>query len=277
MPLENNNNNKRGKKGIYAFLDRQGFYIILLLCVCIVGVTGFWVTRQEPDSHYFSEENWRNEENNYNRPDITLVEENSAKEEEEDDQVVMGNETKESSEKQKEENKNESIKPEENKNDIKEETVVAPVEETVVETSNKAVIYNMILPVQGSIGMPYAEDHLVYHKTLNQWKTHRGIDIHAKEGTPVRAALDGEVIEVITDKLLGIIITLQHDEYLLTRYSNLATGAMVSVGDFVEKGQVISAVGKTSLAKSEEGPLLHFQVINDTKLVNPQLFLPKIN
>lgn len=76
---------------------------------------------------------------------------------------------------------------------------------------------------------------------------------------------------------MGIVITLKHDEYLITRYSNLSTGAMVSVGDFVEKGQVISGVGRTSIAKSEEGPLLHFQVINDTRLVDPKLFLPKIN
>jgi len=273
MPLENNNdkrNDKRGKKGIYAFLDRQGFYIVLLLCVCIVGVTAFWVTTQEPDNQYLTEENWRDEEDDYRRPDVTLVEENT-EDIEDPDQVVMGNETKEPTNELKIEEKkiNENVSMD-NEDDKPQDNKAEP-------SSNTAVVHNMIMPVEGEIGLPYSADKLVFHATLNQWRTHKGLDIHAKEGTPVRTVLDGEVIEVITDRLMGIVITVQHDENLLTRYSNLSTGAMVSVGDFVEKGQVISAVGKTSITKTEEGPLLHFQVINDTKLVDPQLYLPKNN
>lgn len=270
MSLDNNNRNKRGKKGMYAFLDRQGFYIILLICVGIVGVTAMWVSRQEPEGQYFTEENWRNYEEDYNRPDVTLVENDS---EEDEDQVVMGNESKTDQESSTHQ-ESESIKQNIDNEVQKEEE--EPREQSVEPVESKAV-YNMILPVQGQIGLDYADDHLVFHKTLDQWRTHRGIDIIAKEGTPVKAVLDGEVIEVITDRLLGIVITLQHDENLLTRYSNLSTGAMISVGDFVEKGQVISAVGKTSIVKMDEGPLLHFQVIQDTKLIDPKQYLPKIN
>jgi len=143
------------------------------------------------------------------------------------------------------------------------------------EVKEVSTTVNMMVPVVGQIVLPFADDRLVYHKTLDQWSTHKGIDIKASEGTPVKAALDGEVVEVISDTIEGIVITLKHDNDLYTRYGNLSTDAMVNVGDRVVKGQTISGVGKTASNKSLEGPLLHFQVLNDDKFVNPQTYLGK--
>ena len=96
---------------------------------------------------------------------------------------------------------------------------------------------------------------------------------HAKEGVPVRAALEGEVLEIINDTIKGITITVAHSGNLKTQYSNLSTDEMVELGDIVTKGQIISGVGRSASNKLEEGPLLHFQVIRDGKMIDPQKFL----
>lgn len=131
----------------------------------------------------------------------------------------------------------------------------------------------MAVPVLGKVTLPFADDKLVYHKTLEQWSTHKGIDILAQEGAPVKAALDGEVVEVVNDTIMGITITLKHSDDLLTRYSNLSTDAMVKVGDMVKKGQTISGVGRTASSKTAEGSVLHFQVLKDDQFVDPEIYL----
>ena len=59
--------------------------------------------------------------------------------------------------------------------------------------SKVSITEDMAIPVAGKLILPFADDRLVYHKTLDQWSTHKGIDIQASEGAPVKAVLDGEV------------------------------------------------------------------------------------
>ncbi len=264
MSYNNNHNNddkKKSKRSLYQFLDKEGFYIILFLCVCIVAVTAIWVSNQ--DSIIGEKPSDQVEDNS---TDVTLVDKPSSEEEETSETIVIPQKDKTETTKESEPTK-ETPKKEEN-DDIKQE------KETVSETKS---FHAMIMPVVGQYGLTYADDKLVYHKTLEQWSTHRGIDIHADEGAPVRAALDGEVVEVTNDTVMGITITIEHEDELLTRYSNLSTDAMVKIGNQVKKGQIISGVGKTASIKADEGTLLHFQVIRDGKIVDPMAYLPKNN
>lgn len=283
---DNNNNNKKEKKSLYQILDKQGFYIILILCVAIVAATALWVDNQKQD--YFIGEGPTNPFEEDVKPEVTLVENNEAVEDndvQETGRIGEGkpkdediNSSDTSSEEVKKEVK-EEVKPSDpktnkdnasniEKEDETQETAALP--NTTVEVS---ATIDMVRPVAGEIVLPFADDHLVYHKTLDHWSTHKGIDIKANEGTPVKAVLDGEVVEVISDNIEGIVITLKHDNDVYTRYSNLSTDAMVNVGDKVTKGQTISGVGKTASNKSLEGPLLHFQVLIDDKFVDPQIYL----
>ncbi|KAB3539695.1 peptidoglycan DD-metalloendopeptidase family protein [Alkaliphilus pronyensis] len=268
-----NNDNKKPKRSLYNILDKEGFYIILFLCVCIVAVTGIWVSNQDPD-YMLTEEPPRLEED----PDITLVDEGeSAIEESSEDTMDLNPEENTEEEGQQtasadgiqsspatqaelEENQQENVD-----NDGFEEVMAVSSE----------LRNNMLMPVIGRRGLPFASDKLVFHQTLEQWSTHKGLDIHAEEGAPVRAVLDGEVLEILNDTIMGITITLQHDGELLTKYSNLSTDALVEVGEIVEKGQIISGVGKTASTKTIEGPLLHFQVIDNGVNVDPEIYLPK--
>ena len=285
MSLENNNNNdrnKKEKKSLYQIMDKQGFYIILILCVAIIAATAVWVNNQKED--YFIGEGPTNPFEEDMQPEVTLVEDNEAVEETDDAQetgkIGQGKPVEED-EKSSDTPKNQ-VKQDgkDNKEDIqKDSDKEEKVEETVVpEASEEAsASVSMMVPVVGKLTLPFADDYLVYHKTLDQWSTHKGIDIQATEGSPVKAALDGEIVEVINDTIMGITITIKHNDDMLTRYSNLSTDAMVKVGDQVEKGQTISGVGKTASNKTLEGPLLHFQVLKNDKFIDPQIYLGKLN
>lgn len=161
--------------------------------------------------------------------------------------------------------------------DLKPQTMTTEALENqneAVETSiNEAMA--MMWPAQGKLGMGYAVETLTYSKTLEHFTTHHGIDIMAEKNTPVKAALSGEIIEVLTDSRLGITISIKHEENLVTRYSNLCTDAMVNIGDKVTQGQTISGVGTSSIFESADDPHLHFEVLLNGESVNPMDYLAK--
>ena len=106
---------------------------------------------------------------------------------------------------------------------------------------------DFIMPINSTeFGMEFSEGQLVYSKTLNEWRTHNGIDILEKIGTPVFAVEDGIVKEIVSTTDEGIKITVEHREGYKSVYSNLSTTKMVNLNDEVKKGQVISGIGKTA-------------------------------
>ena len=273
----NHDDKKKPKRSLYNILDKEGFYIILFLCVCIVAVTAVWVSNQNRNS--LIGDRGPNKILEDDQPEVTLVE-GEAKGPEDSSSETTAKPVKENNAGNTTQGNLSNIE----KNNIdevpKEEKKPVETEEvpnTTTTAKSSASVNMMLMPVAGKLGLPFAQDHLVYHETLEQWSTHKGIDIHADEGAPVRAVLQGEVIEVLNDTIMGITISILHEDETITRYSNLSTDAMVKVGANVNKGQIISGVGKTASVKTVEGPLLHFQVIKDGKIVDPQSYLPKFN
>ena len=133
----------------------------------------------------------------------------------------------------------------------------------------------MVVPVFGTTYTEFSEDVLVYSKTLDQWSTHTGIDIKAEEGSPVRAAMNGVVEELVNDPQLGLTIIINHGDKTYTKYSNLSTLDLITINQDVKKGDVISGVGKTALYEIADDPHLHFEVIKEGKNIDPKKYLPK--
>ena len=166
-----------------------------------------------------------------------------------------------------------SVKITEDKKDTKEKVNEAkPISAIKME---EPAMETMVVPVFGTMYTEFSEDVLVYSKTLDQWSTHAGIDIKAEEGSPVRAAMDGVVDQVVNDPQLGLTIVLDHGGEVYTKYSNLSTLDLVSINQSVKKGDVISGVGKTALYEIADDPHLHFEVIKQGKSVDPKKYLPK--
>ncbi|HYE83671.1 MAG TPA: M23 family metallopeptidase [Clostridia bacterium] len=167
-----------------------------------------------------------------------------------------------------EQNSKAADKPEESKKVNEDKSISAiKMEEPKMET--------MVVPVFGTAYTEFSEDALIYSKTLDQWSTHVGIDIKAEEGSPVRAAMDGIVEELVNDPQLGLTITINHGGKVYTKYSNLSTLDLVTINQKIKKGDVISGVGKTALYEIADDPHLHFEVIKEGKNIDPKKYLPK--
>jgi murein DD-endopeptidase MepM/ murein hydrolase activator NlpD len=93
---------------------------------------------------------------------------------------------------------------------------------------------------------------------------HRGVDIAAAPGTPVRSALDGKVTVVGLDPVLGRYIVIRHQIGYSTVYGHLVQ-SFVQPGETVARGQRIGLVGSSG---KSTGPHLHFEVRRNGRPVN---------
>ena len=98
---------------------------------------------------------------------------------------------------------------------------------------------------------------------------HSGLDLGAPKGTSVHAAAPGYVAWARTGRLYGNYVMIIHSNGLATLYAHLSR-MDVKVDQYIERGQVIGAVGSTGLST---GPHLHFEVREDGIPKNPLNYL----
>lgn len=98
---------------------------------------------------------------------------------------------------------------------------------------------------------------------------------YSSDGEPfeVVAVLDGEVIEVKEDTLLGNIIKVKHSESVISVYQSV-DDINVSVGDNVTKGTTL-ATSSTSNIRSTLNNHLYFELLIDGVNVNPEEYYDK--
>lgn len=128
-----------------------------------------------------------------------------------------------------------------------------------------------VIPTVGSISKEYEIDIPVYSLTMNDYRAHAGVDISAEIGSDVVAASSGIVAKIWNDPMMGSSIKIDHGDNIYTTYQNLApdsTGAL-TVGDRVEMGQTIGAIGESALIEIAEAPHVHVEMTVDGKYVDP--------
>lgn len=125
-------------------------------------------------------------------------------------------------------------------------------------------------PVLGDIVMDYSVDHVIYDKTLDQYRINDTLCIAADLGTEVRAAADGMVSSITSTKVDGKRVVIDHGNGWLTTYTQLQDTVPVEVGDVVRKGQAIGSVGDPSIYGVSLGQHLGFSVSKDAKTMNPK-------
>lgn len=126
-----------------------------------------------------------------------------------------------------------------------------------------------IMPTIGNVSKGYTVEALVWSDTMEDYRTHDGIDICAGAGEGVMAAADGIVTEVYAHPMMGTTVVIRHDGDAESVYQNLAEDVAVSVGDTVKSGEVLGAVGESALIEIAEEPHLHFALRVAGKSVNP--------
>jgi murein DD-endopeptidase MepM/ murein hydrolase activator NlpD len=99
---------------------------------------------------------------------------------------------------------------------------------------------------------------------------HPGIDIANDLGTPIVATADG-IVEYAGWNAggYGNMVDINHGNGLMTRYGH-ASQVVVTVGQYVKRGQLIAYMGSTGFST---GPHCHYEVHVSGQRVNPISYL----
>jgi len=97
---------------------------------------------------------------------------------------------------------------------------------------------------------------------------HKGYDIAARSGTPIRATADGVVIFSGYKGPLGRLITIDHGNHITTSYGH-ARKLLKKKGDVVKRGDVIAKVGTSGRTT---GAHVHYEIHVNGVAVNPEKY-----
>jgi len=128
----------------------------------------------------------------------------------------------------------------------------------------------MMWPLIGEIVMDFSIEHLIYDRTLEQYRTNDSICIAAEVGDEVRASADGIVTDIYTSREYGKTVVIDHGNGWMTRYSQLDDFVAVSVGDVVRAGNAIGGIGYPSIYSVALGAHLEFEISRNNEPVNPK-------
>lgn len=95
------------------------------------------------------------------------------------------------------------------------------------------------------------------HPVLHYRRPHKGIDLAAPLGTPVRATGDGRIESIGRHSGYGNMVKIKHDGNYSTIYAHLLKFQKgLARRDFVKQGEIIGYVGQSGLAT---GPHCHYE------------------
>ncbi|NLV86131.1 MAG: M23 family metallopeptidase, partial [Clostridiales bacterium] len=181
-----------------AFFAGKGFYIVLFLCVAVIGVSTYVL--------------FAGNGANVEEGSLSIPETNIYVPEINEQELAEPPETYEQ----------ELIEPEPEQS-LEE---ITQTEETGAWSDEQAEISDgapFVWPVQGEITVPYSVTALIYNQKMGDWRTSESISIASELGTQVMAVSAGIVESVRMDDLGGMTVVIQHAGGLRTVYSNLAS------------------------------------------------------
>jgi len=110
-----------------------------------------------------------------------------------------------------------------------------------------------VRPVPGEITSGFGQR---VHPILGTVRMHTGVDMHAEYGTSIVSGAAGVVVWAGWRDGYGNTVIIDHGNQYATLYAHQSV-VHVSVGQRVEAGQAVGAVGSTGMST---GPHLHFEV-----------------
>jgi murein DD-endopeptidase MepM/ murein hydrolase activator NlpD len=129
------------------------------------------------------------------------------------------------------------------------------------------------------VGNPFDFDWMPFVSSLYGYRIHPisgvkqfhwGIDIGLPTGTPIRAGVDGTVVYVgYHPNGYGNFVVIESEDGIQARYAHCHE-VFVTVGQTVERGDIIATVGNTG---ASTGPHLHMEIAVNGRRINPIFFV----
>ncbi|MCL2022887.1 MAG: M23 family metallopeptidase [Oscillospiraceae bacterium] len=224
------------KRGIRGLLKNKGFYAIAGLCLVAVG-TGVFAAQQTNTDPPLTQPPTQTPTINWQVPNT------------EDTQVNLP-----------------ATDVPDERTDEK-STTTKPTESTT-QNPNTPFTGEYTLPFGTEILRDFSNGELVYVPTLDDWRSHDGVDFAGAISNEVIAVQAGKVVSVVEDDLWGYVVEIDHGNGLAARYCGLAKDGIIKEGKSVKREDIIGKLGKIP-AEAMDTPHLHLEIRVNGKIVDP--------
>lgn len=214
----------------------KGFYVVLALCVCAVGLAG-WYTYADVQSYMNG--------NPKKSPEIAITSTEPLNEQ-----------------------------AEAKLNGI-EKATLSPTEPPTVLIENQEQDNPQRFSPTGDnteVIQGFSKDRLVYFETLKDWRLHKGTDYAVEKDEKVFSVADGKVTDINEDALYGEFVEIEYRNGFLCRYYGVEKEDSIAVGRKVNGGDVIGTVTDVP-CESHMRSHIHIEMTKDGQIVNPQSYI----
>lgn len=241
--------NKKNK--VKDFLRKEGFYLVLFVCLCIVATVAAFTIRKNSVA---KEQNKVNnelslnevEDNNSSETDSNFNKQNAERVENNDE---LANSNEESLSEPEVASVDDEVATNDQEEVAENQTTEITQEEVADVSAGTDTEVVLSLPIDGNVAISREFGKMIrtyVDETRSEDTSRRGIDINAAVGTVVKSAAEGKVEEVSSNTTDGTYVVIAHANGLKTKYTNLSEEVKVAVGDVVSTGTEIGTVGNTS-------------------------------
>ena len=150
-------------------------------------------------------------------------------------------------------------------------TVESPDTDTGLGESN--TLPTFVSPLKEcALDVDYSDTVLVFSPTMQDYRTHAGVDLTGNIGQEVMAVADGIVKNIWHDPFMGTCVSIEHTGNAVSYYKNLdpVVKEGIIIGASVKAGDVIGAIGESAMNEVAQDPHLHFELKVDDKHVDPK-------
>lgn len=137
-----------------------------------------------------------------------------------------------------------------------------------LENSTEAKTVIFYSPLSLSVTKDYSMGVPVFSQTMNDYRTHNGVDFTGIRGENVKTTGEGTVVSVTKDAIWGNTVTIDHHNGVVSAISGLADEALISTGTEVYTGTIIGTVGEIPV-ESADNPHVHLEMRVNGQLVDP--------
>lgn len=241
--------NKKNK--VKDFFRKEGFYLVLFVCLCIVATVAAFTIRKNSVA---KEQNKVNnelslnevEDNNSSETDSNFNKQNAERVENNDE---LANSNEESLSEPEVASVDDEVATNDQEEVAEKQTTEITQEEVADVSAGTDTEVVLSLPIDGNVAISREFGKMIrtyVDETRSEDTSRRGIDINAAVGTVVKSAAEGKVEEVSSNTTDGTYVVIAHANGLKTKYTNLSEEVKVAVGDVVSTGTEIGTVGNTS-------------------------------